>query len=78
MSDHTPGPWTFDGPRHNIHVVQEAAPNMRVCFMTSDGPTLDNARLIAAAPDMLQYIQSSASAGCATATALLAKHSLSN
>ncbi len=37
---------------------------------TSDG------NLIAAAPDMLKYIKSSASAGCATAKQLLKNHSL--
>lgn len=35
-----------------------------------------NARLVAAAPDMLEYIRSSASAGCATAESLLRAHSL--
>lgn len=50
---HTPGPWMFHGPRDNIHVCQESDPDMRVCFMTSNGPTRENARLISAAPDLL-------------------------
>lgn len=53
MSEHTPAPWAFHGPRTNIHVCQADDPNMRICFMTSDGPTVANARLIAAAPDLL-------------------------
>ncbi len=54
MSKHAPGPWSFDGPRHNIHVRLATNPDVRVCFMTSDGPTRENARLIAAAPDLLE------------------------
>lgn len=57
MTRHTSGPWTFHGPRHNIHVCQAANPDWRICFMTSDGPTRENARLIAAAPDMLAELQ---------------------
>jgi len=55
-TEHSPGPWTFHGPKANIHVCQESNPDMRVCFMTSDGPTAENARLISAAPDMLQVL----------------------
>ena len=47
----TPGPWEFDGPPHNI-IVWSSSEN-RICFMTSDGPAEANARLIAAAPDLL-------------------------
>jgi hypothetical protein len=53
----SPGPWDFDGPRSNIHIFQASDPNMRVCFMTSDGPTRANARLVAAAPDLLEAAQ---------------------
>lgn len=52
---HTPGPWEFDGPHHNIIVW--SSPNNRICFMTSDGPTEANARLIAAAPDLLEALK---------------------
>lgn len=54
---HTEGPWMFHGPDHNIHVCEERDPNMRVCFMTSTGPTVERARLIAAAPDMLALLR---------------------
>jgi hypothetical protein len=57
ISKHTPGPWSFDGPAHNIHVREAARPEMRICFMTSDGPARANARLIAAAPDMLAALR---------------------
>lgn len=48
----TPGPWSFDGPPDNIIVW--SGPEDRVCFMTSNGPAEANARLIAAAPDLLE------------------------
>lgn len=51
-TQHTPGPWDYDGPPHNIIVW--SSPEDRICFMTSDGPTETNARLIAAAPDLLE------------------------
>ena len=54
--EHSPGPWAFHGPRSNIHVCEAKRPHMRVCFLTSDGPTTDNARLIAAAPDLLKAL----------------------
>lgn len=54
---HTEGPWMFHGPRDNIHVCEERDPNMRVCFMTSTGPTVERARLIAAAPDLLEAVK---------------------
>lgn len=54
-SKHTPGPWEYDGPPHNIIVW--SSPENRICFMTSDGPTEANARLIAAAPDLLAALK---------------------
>lgn len=58
MTSHTPGPWIADpddrpGMEWNIHVVQADSPDNRICFMTSNGPSEANARLIAAAPDLL-------------------------
>lgn len=53
---HTPGPWFFDGPRENIIVWQFNNADNRICFMTSNGPAKENARLIAAAPDLLQAL----------------------
>lgn len=54
---HIPGPWIADGPPSNIHIVQARAPHMRVCFMTSDCPTVANARLVAAAPKLLAAVK---------------------
>lgn len=51
---HTPGPWSFEGPSHSIIVW--AGEDSRVCFMTSDGPAEANARLIAAAPALLEAL----------------------
>lgn len=47
----TPTPWAADpdwreGYSWNIHIVDAANPDMRICFMTSDGPAQANADLI--------------------------------
>lgn len=62
MSEHKQ--WAVDeddrpGMEHNRHIVEADAPHMRICFMAhSDGHSPDedwaNARLIAAAPDLLE------------------------
>ena len=52
---HTPGPWSFEGPEHSI-IVWGSEPGQRICFMTSDGPAIENARLIATAPAMAARI----------------------
>lgn len=53
---HSPAPWIWEGPADNIHVVQAKAPHMRVCFLTSNGPTVANANLIAAAPELYRML----------------------
>ena len=65
MSAHTPGPWTIeeygddDAPSLVIHKDTES----RVCFMATAGSHGDparieaDARLIAAAPDMLSVLK---------------------
>lgn len=55
MTAHTPGPWHFDGHQYD-HIVWSSDRN-RVCFLTSTGPTEANARLIAAAPDLLAALK---------------------
>ena len=48
-TQHSPLPWALDRDQEsawNVHIVQANAPHMRVCFMTSDGPSEANARLI--------------------------------
>jgi len=57
---HTEGPWHFDGPPDN-HIVWSGPVN-RICFMAhSNGvnPERDtaNARLISAAPDLLEVLK---------------------
>ena len=49
--------WAWDGPPDNIHIFQADAPHMRVCFLTSDGPTEARANLIAAAPELLETLE---------------------
>lgn len=55
---HTSEQWEVigDDPA-NLHVVQADAPHLRVCFLTSNGPTEERARLIAAAPDLLEALR---------------------
>jgi len=65
----TPGPWWFAGPPHNIAVW--FSEDDRVCFMTSDGPTEANARLIAASPTMHAFVAKHAAAGDAEALRIL-------
>lgn len=60
---HTPGPWTVswdeeDGWNNHIY----SSPEDRVCFMAHGGPEKQpefdaNARLIAAAPDLLEALK---------------------
>jgi len=57
MSSYSPGPWISDGPPDNIHILEDKPPYNRVCFLTSNGPTEANARLIAAAPDLLAALK---------------------
>jgi hypothetical protein len=50
-------PWERIGEPDNIHIVQAGNPDMRICFLTSNGPTEANAGLIAAAPDMAEALE---------------------
>ena len=55
-AQHTPGPWSFDGPPDN-HIVWSDSEN-RVCFLAhsngaNEARDTANARLIAAAPELL-------------------------
>ena len=62
---HTPGPWRVDpderdGMEYNNHVITESGD--RICFMAHAGHDRQaefdaNARLIAAAPDLLAALQ---------------------
>lgn len=58
MTEHTPGPWIFDGL---CQIVEAERPHMRVCFLPSDhheyASSKPNGHLIAAAPDMLEAVQ---------------------
>ena len=66
MTKHTPGPWTIvpygDGDSLVIHADQS---EWRICFMATPGASPGamgrieaNARLIAAAPEMLEALKS--------------------
>lgn len=51
LADATPGPWAAEGPLQSI-IVWGPEPELRVCFMTSDGPARPNSKLIALAPEL--------------------------
>lgn len=83
---HTPGPWLLEG--HTIYALvphygwyEDGKVMMTNRFTahvqrgheSTPDELDDNARLIAAAPELYEYVESSASAGCATAKALLEK-----
>ena len=58
MSEHTPGPWTSYTGTHSIWAEGQRA----ICVMTGARKTADmerdaNARLIAAAPDLLESLR---------------------
>lgn len=65
-ASHTPGPWTAHPSKYHegVHIVQAGRPSNRVLarFGSEDEPLDDtdlaNARLIAAAPDLLAALQS--------------------
>lgn len=60
MSEHTQGPWEFDGC---VQIVEVARPHMRVCFLPSDHEryvtSKPNGYLIAAAPELLAELRTS-------------------
>ncbi len=74
MSKHTPGPWHYMAGTHS-HYDSEGKAIARVYGPRGiDCSRRDaNARLIAIAPEMYDYIASAASNGCADAQRLIAK-----
>lgn len=83
---HAPGPWVYRDAPYGYDIFVSDITTDRALWVASITtgllgmespfyPTKDacaaNARLIAAAPDLFEYVASSASAGCATAQALI-------
>lgn len=61
---YTPGPWSIREYGDGDSLVVENAPNWRICFMATPGESPGamakieaNARLIAAAPDLLEALE---------------------
>lgn len=78
MNAHTPGPWKCkpdpypDGmPYFRFEAGDPYGYGEKMGFKASAIMREADARLIAAAPTMYEYIASSASSGCATATAIM-------
>lgn len=74
MSKHTPGPWQTDIDGQTAYVV-DADGNMAVCkimYARPEGPA--NARLISAAPDLLEALEAIVNAGQWYASALEFDH----
>ena len=68
---HTAGPWVVVGEYVEAHDLDTP---LSICTLADCGDaTQGNGRLIAAAPDLFEYVESSAQNGCATAIALIAK-----
>lgn len=79
---HTAGPWHVVeyGDGDQLVVCSDEQGEWRICFMATHGGSRssweriqDDAKLIALAPAMHEYIKSSADNGCATAKHLLSK-----
>lgn len=74
MTAHAPGPWLSEGWSHKRDCSVISARGQAIAgafYMGGTEQANANARLIAAAPTMYEYIESSASAGCATAKQIL-------
>lgn len=54
---HTPGPWIAEGSEMNATVWVRGPDGKRVCSVKRCETDFDNARLIAAAPDLLEALQ---------------------
>lgn len=78
-AEHTPGPWfvgdqIFDNEGVGELVIQRDTPHGAIAVAVAIGGLAAqgaNARLIAAAPTMYEYIASSASNGCVEASKIL-------
>lgn len=57
MSDHTPGPWVEFCDQGSTVAIMPAGRDGDVCVFSDPYPTPANARLIAAAPDLLEAAQ---------------------
>ena len=56
MSKHTPGPWKYQEESDEYTHIVRAENNLMICHLSQDssGVSESNARLIAAAPDLLK------------------------
>lgn len=69
---HTPRPWKVAGPSAKGYLVVQGAEGNGVALILMESSDEEaDARLIAAAPTMYEYIASSASNGCAEARKIM-------
>jgi hypothetical protein len=76
MAGHTEGPWRYYAGSHSIWQQVGGTDGRCICIVTGPRKTLDperlaNARLIAAAPTMREYIAKRAAQGDAEALQIL-------
>ena len=69
VTDWTPGPWKVGGPTGFVNQIS-IEPAIGIVYGAGQ-EVAANARLIAAAPTMYEYIASSASNGCAEARKIM-------
>jgi len=60
-TQHTPGPWTCYPTSHHAHHYVLEIPGGNMPFVKGEGVEYANARLIAAAPDLLTALQAMSS-----------------
>jgi len=56
MSKHTPGPW-YVRREHDMPVVKSQTDEVPICVGSNKDQDFINARLIAAAPEMLEFLK---------------------
>lgn len=57
MTTHTKGPWTAYGSEKTTHTGVKGADGKAICHMVAGEHDWNNARLIAAAPDLLEALE---------------------
>lgn len=57
MSNHSPGPWHIEPDENDQIIVDASGENVGEAYGNSDSTNVANARLIAAAPELLEALE---------------------